>query len=327
MRPTVKSMTPRHVMALVGALALGLVMPGIITSTLILTLLAQALISAILATSVGFLIRQSGLVSFGQAAYFGLAAYAVALLVKHTGLPLTAVIALALMLPTLLAFILGLVLVRIPGVAFSMITLAIGQVLYEIVFKWRELANGDDGLSVRFSGDVFGISALALQKPAHMFVLAWCVLVLVIAALHLVTRSHFGKLNEAIRDNEERARFIGYQTVLPAAGMYAASAFIAACAGVLFVLYNTYVSPENLHWVLSGSALVMAIIGGTRTIVGPAMGALVLFLLKDLLGDVTEHWQGFVGLILIAVTLWMPKGIAGAAIDRLRRMLTPRGAP
>lgn len=314
-----KTLSVRFFIVLACVLALGLVLPAAITSTLILTLLAQALISAILATSVGFLIRQSGLISFGQAGYFGLAAYTVALLVKHAVMPVTMAIGVALVLPTLLAFILGLVLVRIPGVAFSMITLAIGQVLYEIVFKWRELANGDDGLAVRFPSAVFGFSASALQKPATMFMVAWCVLALLIAALHLLTQSHFGKLNEAIRDNAERARFIGYTTVVPAALVYAISAFIAACAGVLFVLYNAFVSPENMHWVLSGSALVMAIIGGTRTLAGPAVGALVLFLLKDLLGDVTEHWQGFVGLTLIAVTLWIPKGIAGAAVDLARR--------
>jgi branched-chain amino acid transport system permease protein len=316
----------RLVLVLVAVIALGFLLPHAISSTLVMTLLAQALISAILATSVGFLVRQSGLVTFGHAAFFGLAAYTVALLVKHAIVPPGIALLLAIAIPTAVAFLLGLVLVRIPGVAFSMITLAIGQVLYEIVFKWRALANGDDGLAIRFPAELLGFSTRALQRPETMFVVAWTMLALVIFGLHLVSRSHLGRLSEAIRDNEERARFIGYRTVLPAALVYAISAGVAAIAGVLFALYNAFVSPENLHWSLSGSALVMAIIGGTRLLVGPLIGALVLFVAKDLLGDVTEHWQGFVGLLLIAVTLWMPKGIGGAVLARLRRTAPAEGA-
>ena len=303
------------------ALALGPAVPALVASTLLMTLLAQGVISAIFATSIGVLIRQSGLVSFGHAAFYGLSAYLLGLFIKSGLLSAPWAIAAAVCLPTLLALGLGLVIVRIPGVAFSMITLAVGQVIYEIFFKWRALANGDDGLAIRFPAEILGISTRLLQKPQTMFIVAWTVLVLVLALLHLLSRSHFGKLTEAIRDNEERARFIGYRTVWPRALVYALSAFVASLAGVLFALYNAFVSPEALHWTLSGAGLVMAIIGGARFLIGPALGALVLFLVKDLLGDITEHWQGFVGLILIAVTLWMPVGIAGGVRALWRRAL------
>lgn len=301
------------------ALAIGVALPHVIASVLVLTLLTQAVMTGILATGVGFLARQCGLISFGHAAYFGMAAYAVALLVNSGAVPIGVALVIAIALPTLVAFVLGLVFVRIPGVAFSMITLAIGQVLYEIVFKWRALANGDDGLAVRFPAELLGVSTKVLQKPEVMFVIAWGALVLAIMALYLIGRSHLGRLTEAIRDNEERARFIGYRTVVPRALIYAISSALAALAGVLFALYNAFVSPEILHWTLSGTALVMAIIGGTRVYYGPALGALVLFLLKDVVGDVTEHWQGFVGVVLIVVTLWMPQGIAGSLATRWRR--------
>lgn len=307
---------------LAAALALGPLAPSLVASTLLMTLLAQAVISAIFATSIGLLIRQSGLISFGHAAFYGLAAYLLGLFVKHDILAAHWAILAALLLPTLVALLLGLVIVRIPGVAFSMITLAVGQVVYEIFFKWRALANGDDGLAIRFPAEILGISTRLLQKPQTMFMIAWTVLVLVIALLYLLSRSHFGQLTEAIRDNEERARFIGYKTVWPRALVYALSAFIASLAGVLFALYNAFVSPEALHWTLSGAGLVMAIIGGARLLIGPALGALVLFLIKDLMGDITEHWQGFVGLILIAVTLWMPVGIAGGFRALWRRVLS-----
>ena len=314
----------RFALALALALAIGPLAPALVASTLLMTLLAQAVISAIFATSIGVLIRQSGLISFGHAAFYGLAAYLLGLFVKHGVLAAHWAILAAVLLPTLIALGLGLVIVRIPGVAFSMITLAVGQVVYEIFFKWRALANGDDGLAIRFPAEILGVSTRVLQKPQTMFIVAWTVLVLVIALLHILSRSHFGRLTEAIRDNEERARFIGYQTVWPRAIVYALSAMIASLAGVLFALYNAFVSPEALHWTLSGAGLVMAIIGGARWLIGPALGAFILFLLKDLLGDVTEHWQGFVGLILIAVTLWMPVGVAGGALNLWRRIFVNR---
>lgn len=317
----------RFWLMLVVALALGPLAPMLVASTLLMTLLAQAVISAIFATSIGVLIRQSGLISFGHAAFYGLAAYLLGLFVKHGVVAAHWAIVAAIVLPTLLALALGLVIVRIPGVAFSMITLAVGQVVYEIFFKWRALANGDDGLAIRFPAEILGVSTRLLQKPQTMFVIAWTVLVIVMALLYLFSRSHYGQLTEAIRDNEERTRFIGYQTVWPRAIVYALSACIASVAGVLFALYNAFVSPEALHWTLSGAGLVMAIIGGARLLIGPAIGALVLFLIKDLMGDITEHWQGFVGLILIAVTLWMPIGLAGGARALWQRVFGARTRP
>jgi branched-chain amino acid transport system permease protein len=125
-------------------------------------------------------------------------------------------------------------------------------------------------------------------------------------------REPFGRLTAAIRENEERARFIGYETTLPRVLILALSAFVVSVAGVLFTLYNIFVSPDVLHWSLSGSALIMAIIGGPQVTWGPTLGAIVYFFAKDLVGDLTEHWQGIIGLILIAVTLVLPAGLGGA---------------
>ena len=154
-----------------------------------------------------------------------------------------------------------------------------------------------------------------------MFVICWIVLVLVVFGLFLLVRSPFGQLTEAIRENEERARFLGYQTVVPRALTFAISALIGAIAGTLFALYNGFVSPESLHWSLSGSALIMAIVGGTRLLWGPALGAVVYFFFKDVAGDLTEHWPAMIGLMLIAVTVALPMGISGALtklLDRIR---------
>jgi branched-chain amino acid transport system permease protein len=286
-----------------------------IRSNLVMTLLTQAVISGVAATGVGFLIRQNGLVSFGHAAFYGLAAYSIATALKYHVIGAELAVILALVFPTALAFLLGLVIVRIPGVAFSMLTLAIGQAFFEFAMKARHATGGEDGLSIPLPSELFGFGIGIFQKPHSMFVVCWAVLTLVIFAYWVFTESPFGQLTEAIRENEERARFIGYTTTIPRALVFAVSALIAALAGVLFALYNAFASPDVLHWTLSGSMLIMAIIGGPKLLWGPAFGAIVFFMAKDIAGNVTEHWQATIGLILIVVTVLLPAGLGGALIN------------
>jgi len=302
----------------------GFAFPLVITSPQIFTLLTQATISALLAIGVGFLIRQNGAVSFGHALYFGLGAYGVALAVRHNAFPIEFALLLALAVPTLLAFGVGLVLVRVQGVAIGMLTLAVAQAFYELVVHWRELANGDDGLAFSLPSHVFGAPAAWIQNPANMFVICWLALMLVMAVLSTLARSHFGTLTLAIRDNEERARFIGYATTLPRALVFALSAAVAALAGTLFALYNSFASPEILDWSYSGAALIMAIIGGTRFVWGPAIGAAIYYFFKDAAGDFTEHWPAIVGLMLVIVTVLLPRGISGAFHALINYRSTPR---
>ena len=306
-------------LVLVAMLVLGGI--GIKTiSPILLSLLAQAMIEAIFATSLGVLHRHNGRVSFGHAAFYGLAAYLATLLFKQTQIPGWVAVLLALALPSALGFVIGLVIARIPGVAHAMLTLVVGQALFEVAFKWRQVTNGDDGLTVAMPQSLFGIQTDLFQMPAVMFVVATCILLLILFGLAILARTHFGALTEAIRDNPERARFIGYGTTLPCAIVYAISAAIAAVAGVLFITYNTFVTPAVLHWTTSGTALVMAIIGGPRILWGPAIGALAFFFLKDLVSDVSTLWPAIVGTVLIVVTLTMPDGIAGLIVGAMERL-------
>lgn len=298
----------------------GAALPFFVGSSLMLSLSLQAIIEAIFAVSIGFLLRQNGRISFGHAGFFGAAAYIAALLFKNTSLPGEVAILLALAIPTLIAFLLGLLIVRIPGIAHAMITLAVGQAMYEIAYKWRELTNGDDGLSASLPRTLFGLSGSVYQDPQIMFVVCWLVAIAILFGLTLVARSPFGQLSEAIRENAERARFIGYETTLPRALIYAMTGFVAAAAGTLFMLYNGFVSPGILHWSFSGTGLIMAIIGGTKYIWGPALGAVVYFIIKEVAGDATELWPAIVGGILILVTLCIPQGLAAFSVDTIRKL-------
>ncbi len=303
-----------------AAIVAGFLVPLLVTSQLAMSLMTQAVISAILATGIGFMIRQNGLTSFGHAAFFGLAAYTIALNGKFGLLPAEIAVILAIVLPAALAFVAGLGIVQLPPLAFSMLTLAVAQGFHEIFLRWRELANGDDGMSVRLPSKLFGLDIAMYQQASTMFVVCWVALMLVIVVLWLIARSPFGLLTVAIRENEERARYIGYETVLPRALIYAISAVVGALAGVLFVLYNTFITPGALHWSLSGEALVMAVIGGARAVWGPALGAVIFFMFKDAAGDLTEHWPAIIGVTLIIVTVLLPNGVSGLLGDLVAKL-------
>jgi branched-chain amino acid transport system permease protein len=310
--------------ATVLLLAAGVAVPLLIGSQLLLTLMTQAVIYAILATAIGFLIRQNGLTSFGHAAFFGIAVYLLALNGKLDAMPAELAVLAGIALPAAFAFFAGLIIVRLPPLAFSMITLAVAQSLHELMLRWRELANGDDGMPVRLPSTLFGFDVELFQSPSTMFVVCWSALVLVVLGLAVLSRSHFGVLTVAIRENEERARYIGYQTLVPRAIVFAVSGAIGGLAGVLFALYNAFVTPGVLHWSLSGEALIMAVIGGTTSVWGPALGAMIFFVVKDAVGDLTEHWPAIIGATLIVVTVMLPHGVSGLVARIARRGVEKR---
>lgn len=300
------------------ALALGAAVALGVHSATLLSLLTQAAIYAVFALGVGLLLRQNGMVSFGHALFFGAAGYVVAILLRVKAVPAETAMLLAVLGSTAFAFLIGLVIVRVPGIAFGMLTLAIGQMAYLGASRSRGLTGGADGISVEWPSALFGVPMATLLQPWAMLLLAWSVLVLVLLILALLLRGHFGAVTEATRDNEERARFIGIRTLLPRAAVYALSAGITSLAGVLAALNTGFVSPESLHWSLSGVALMMVVVGGTRVLWGPALGAAVYFLAKDLLGDHAQHWMAIFGVALIVVIVCAPTGLSGLLLRLVR---------
>src|SRR5690606_10018810 len=156
------------------------------------------------------------------------------------------------------AFAVGLVIVRVPGIAFGMLTLAIGQMFYLLATRARGITGGSDGMGVPWPTTLYGFPEKALRQPETLFMITWVALVLVALLLHLLLKMRFGAVTEAIRDNEERARFIGIRTTVPRAAVYAISAVVSAIAGLLSNYNSAFASPDSLHWSVSDRKL-----GGT----------------------------------------------------------------
>lgn len=311
--------TSRMLAAAAAALILGVAVAAVIGSNSILSLLTQATIYAVFALGVGLLLKQNGMVSFGHALYFGSAGYVIAILVALKIVPAEVAVLIALAGLGTFAFLVGLVMVRVPGVAFSMLTLAVGMMAFLTASRSRGVTGGADGMSIEWPATLFGLSTSMLQRPSSMLVISWSVLVLLLLGLGFLLRGRFGSVTEATRDNEERARFIGIRTLFPRAAVYALSALVTSVAGVLAALNTSFISPESLHWSVSGVALMMVVVGGTRVLWGPALGAAVYFFAKDVLGDHTQHWMAIFGVALIVVIVFAPEGLSGLLLRRLRR--------
>lgn len=303
---------PWAIAAGTGAIATGAVAAFGLASPALVSLAAQAAILALLALGVGLLNRVLGQISFGHAAPFGLAAYGTAVMLGGGAMPPELAIGLVVLAIFGLFFAVGLVVSRLEGIAFSMLTLAIGQGAFVAVTKFRGLTGGADGVILSLPRRLFGLDSAILQRPDGMVAVSVAVLAVVYTMLRLFELSRLGRLAVAIRENEERARFLGFRTRAMSAFVYGLSCLVAGCGGVLFSLYQGFVSPEILHWSFSGSALIMAILGGSTALWGPIGGACVYLLIRDSLSEVTHHWHFVLGVLLIAVTVAWPTGLAGA---------------
>jgi branched-chain amino acid transport system permease protein len=294
-----------------AALGLGAVVAFGVSSSTLLSLLTQSIIYAVFALGVGVLLKQNGMVSFGHALFFGGASYLIGILLQLQLMSAELAILVTLLAVTAAAFLIGLVIVRVPGVAFGMLTLAIGQMFFLSASRARGLTGGADGMNIDWPSRLFGFPMSQMLKPATMFLVCWSTLVVVMFLLAWLMRTRFGGITEAVRDNEERARFIGINTLLPRAAVYALSALVTSVAGVLSAMNTGFVSPESMHWSLSGVALMMVVVGGFKALWGPAVGAVVYFMFKDILGEHATHWMTIFGMALIAVIVFSPTGVAG----------------
>jgi branched-chain amino acid transport system permease protein len=291
----------------VGAAALALAPP--LLPSYALTLLTQIVIYAIFAMSLDLLLGYTGLASLGHAAYFGVAAYVVAIMATAHQAGFAACVPAAILAATLLAAVFGLVAIRAVGTYFLMITLALGMVVWGLAFRWVSLTMGDNGIAGIERPTVAGVS---LAAPLPFYYLALAALAATFAALSLVVRSPFGLSLRGIRDTERRMRALGYDVWLHKYLAFVLAGAFAGVAGALWAYYDGFVSPVEVHLVTSVETLLMVALGGPGTLVGPALGAAIIVLFKNLLSIYTKRWLLLLGLLYITVIVLAPRGILGA---------------
>jgi branched-chain amino acid transport system ATP-binding protein len=294
---------------LLAALGLLVLPPVLLALGLTMTSATEVVVYALACMALNILVGHTGLVSFGHGAWFGLAAYAAALLQREMmpgsffgptllGLVIVAIIAAAF----------GYLILRRRGVYFSLLTLALAAMLYSVSFRWTDVTGGENGLGGITRPALLGFD-LESQTTYYWFValIAFAVLVL----LWKFHRSSVGSVLVAIRENEQRARFLGYPTNRYKLAAFVLSATITGLAGILLLYKNRMTSADPISVAFSGDLLAMVVIGGMRSFLGPAIGALFFILFREFLGIYTENWLFWFGLVFVGFIIFSPTGLVG----------------
>ncbi len=278
-------------------------------------LVTRIMIYALAALSLDLILGFAGLVSFGHAAYFGLGAYVVGIAAFHGAGEALLIWPLALLIPGLVALVVGAIALRTSGVSFIMITLAFAQMLYFLIASLRQYG-ADDGLSIWSRNRVAGYDPLSDHAVFYYTVLGTLA-----GALWLGRRlfeSRFGMVLRGIRQNERRMLALGFDTYRYKLAAFAIAGAVAGLAGALLANHALYVSPQSLHWTTSGELIVMVVLGGMGSLIGPVLGAAGLLFAEETLSARTEHWQIFLGPLLVLVVLFARQGLFGWLMGRAR---------
>lgn len=302
-------------------IGLGLFVPMVLKNNFFLGLMISTIVLGISAVSIGFLAHQCGLVMFGAAGFSGGASYLFGIAVMQFGWSVTMAAAFALGVSTLLSALIGALIVRARPLQFAMLTLALAQMLNSLVkiTDYRGVTGGDDGLRLDFTGTFFGLSQAQLAKPETFWAVAWLALCGVLILTWFVGRSRTGQVLRAIRANEERMRFSGFNTYAPRLFAFTLAGFIAAVSGVLTGLNAAFVSPELLDFVTGSNALVAMLIGGPSSVGGPVLGALLFALGQDQFGA-SGHLELLTGLGVVLAIVVFPQGAMGFILNPIRKL-------
>jgi branched-chain amino acid transport system permease protein len=281
-------------------------------------------ILALFALSLNLLLGYTGLVSFGHAAYFGIGAYTTAILMKTYGVPSVVALPAAGIVAAGFALVFGFFCVRLTKIYFAMLTLAFAQIVWAICFKWNDVTGGEQGMpnvpypALDWMAAIPGLGEL--RAGDHFYLLVLALVAAAVAALRRIVVSPYGRMLSVIRENPERAEFIGINVRLYQLSAFVAAGFFAGLAGGLFGIFNRGVFPDFAYWTKSAEVLIMTILGGMGHFWGPAVGAMVLTLLNQQITSYTEYWPLILGIILIVLLFGFRGGIVGAVVALNRRL-------
>lgn len=277
------------------------------------------LIFGLFAMGFNLLFGYMGLLSFGHAAFLGIGSYLTGISIVHYGLPWGAAMLIGVIGAAFGGLVMGFLAIRTRGIYFSMVTLALGQIMYYIFYKAESLTGGENGLrGVRVdSFNLLGIPVDFLNPLVKYYIILFFV-VIAIWFISRILNSPLGAVMEAIRENEKRASACGFDVARTKLLVFVLSAAICGLAGTLRALHLSIVPIDSLHYLQSGQAIMMSILGGMGTFFGPFVGAAVMLYLEDVVTTFTKHWMAVIGIVFMFFVLFFPKGIWGTILSKLQ---------
>jgi len=307
------------------ALIVLIAVPFFVHSPAFLDFIIRVAAMALFATSLNLLVGGTGLVSFGHGMFYGLGAYAFALLMQRTELSLAAAAAATLVIGAVAGLAVGAVCIRLRAIYFAFVTLAMQMLFYSIIITWQSLTGGDQGLQGGIPRRVlFGFD---LNSQLHLYVLSSVVMVLGLLVLRHVSASPLGATLRMIRDNEPRTAFLGITIWRAKLTAFVIAAVFASLGGILAALFVSGAYPELANWPISGQAIFAVMLGGISTFLGPLAGAAILLALGDAVTRVTEYTGLVLGLVILFVTLGLRRGVLDVLMEALRRRRAPLARP
>lgn len=289
---------------------------------------AEMLIWSLLAASVNLLFGYVGLLSFGQALFFGMGMYGVAIGVAKLGLGFWPAFGLGVVMATAMALVAGALAVRLTWHYFAIITVVFSLIFYFAALSWKPLTGGDDGLSFTMPPIVsIGEWELSLTDPTVQYYFIIAIVGICYALMGVILKSPLGSAFRAVKENDHRAALIGLNVYLIRLTAFVIAGFIAGIAGALFAFFGRYASASYMFYHVSGEAVVWAIIGGAGTLLGPIVGTSLLIVLREELSHAWEHYLILVGVIVILVVIFAPKGLGGLWQALVRRIARPETPP
>jgi branched-chain amino acid transport system permease protein len=272
-------------------------------------LVSEIFIFAIFAMSLDLLLGFTGLMSLGHAAFFGLGAYAVAILGVQFGINAWVGLATGVAIAGGGAALIGFFCVRTAGIPFLMLTLALSQLVFSVALKWRDVTGGSDGLAIAEKPGFFGYD---LSNSLVMYFMALSFFVLAYWGLRRLLNAPLGHAFVGIRENEQRMMAIGYPTRAYKLLSFTIAGALAGLAGGLYAIFNGFISADAVYWTASGDILIMTMLGGAGTLIGPAVGTAIFLLLKNVVSSYSEHWLSIIGITFICCVMFFPGGLWGA---------------
>ena len=294
-----------------------------VAPTYYLHLLTLTFCYGIMAMSLDLLVGYTGLASLGHAAYFGVAGYTVGVLATVHAWGFWPAAGGGLLAAAVAAALFGLLAIRATGPYFLIITLALGQIIWGLAYRWVSVTGGDNGL--RGIARPVLAAGLSMSRIQTFYYFAMAVTLVAALLMSLVVTSPFGLTLRGIRESESRMRVLGYNVFLHKYLAFIVAGTFSGLAGVLYAYYNGFVSPADVHLVASANALLMVILGGTGTLFGPLVGSALLVFLQNMLSGITQRWLTILGAILVLAVMYAPRGVVGAARTLFARRSPARG--
>ncbi len=272
---------------------------------------SRIIIYGLAAMGLNLLLGYTGYPSFGHAAYFGAGAYATGLAIKFLDFGTPAALLFGVLCGGVIAIICGFICVRLKGLYFSMLTIAIGQLFYFIALRWTSVTGGTDGLIGFTAPDLLILGTQIKPQGTALYYLCLLCFAIAVGLMGLIIRSPLGRGFAAVKENELKTKFLGIHVRRLAWAGFAISGFVVALAGSLNLVLNNFTAPTDLYWILSGEFLIMAVLGGMSSFWGPLIGAAAFIVIQDYVSSLTVNWLSIIGLFFMIVVLVFPSGVVG----------------